>query len=48
MQLYFGVERSSDNPRNLKAVEGLAASLSVVDFDLRVASHTGEIRADLA
>jgi len=48
MELYFGVERSSDKLRNLKAVEGLAARLSVVDFDVHAASHTGEIRANLA
>ncbi|OED35984.1 plasmid maintenance protein [Chromatiales bacterium (ex Bugula neritina AB1)] len=48
MELYNGVECSSDKPRNLNAVEGLAARLSVVDFDVHAASHTGEIRADLA
>ena len=48
MELYFGVERSADKPRNLKVVEGLAARLSVVEFDVHAASHTGEIRAVLA
>jgi len=48
MELYFGVERSSNKPRNLKSVEGLAARLTVVDFDINAASHTGEIRANLA
>lgn len=48
MELYYGVERSSDKPRNLKSVEGLAARLTVVDFDSHAAAHTGEIRAKLA
>lgn len=48
MELYFGVERSSDKPRNLKSVEGLVARLTVLDFDSHVASHTGDIRASLA
>lgn len=48
MELYFGVERSSDKPRNLKSVEGLVARLTVLDFDSYAASHTGEIRAHLA
>lgn len=48
MELYYGVERSLDKSRNLKSVEGLAARLSVLDFDVNAASHTGEIRAQLA
>jgi len=48
MELYYGAERSSDKPRNLKSVEGLAARLSVLEFDVHAASHTGEIRAQLA
>lgn len=48
MELYYGVERSSDRQRNLKSVEGLAARLSVIDFDVPAATHTGEIRARLA
>ncbi len=48
MELYYGVERSSDKSRNLKSVEGLAARLSVIDFDVHAATHTGQIRAKLA
>ncbi len=48
MELSYGAERSSDKVRNLKSVEGLAARLSVLDFDVNAASHTGEIRAQLA
>ena len=33
MELCYGVERSADKQRNLRSVEGLAARLSVVDFD---------------
>lgn len=48
MELYYGVERSADKQRNLRSVEGLAARLSVVDFDIHAAKHTGDIRATLA
>lgn len=48
MELYYGVERSSDKQRNLKSVEGFAARLTVVDYDMHAAMHTGDIRANLA
>ena len=34
--------------RNLKTVKGLVARLSVVEYDIHAASHTGEVRAVLA
>lgn len=48
MELYYGVERSSEKSRNLKSVEGLSARLTVLDYDTRAAKHTAEIRATLA
>ena len=48
MELYYGVERSSEKRRNIKSVEGLAARLTVVDYDMHAAKHTAEIRATLA
>ena len=48
MELYYGAERSSDKSRNLKSIEGLAARLAVLDYDVHAAAHTGEIRGVLA
>lgn len=48
MELYYGVERSSDTQRNLKVVEGLVARMACIDYDIEAASHTAEIRAQLA
>ncbi|HET7268625.1 MAG TPA: tRNA(fMet)-specific endonuclease VapC [Oleiagrimonas sp.] len=48
MELVYGAERSAHPQDNLRIVEGLAARLSVLDYDVEAASHSGQIRADLA
>lgn len=48
MDLVYGVERSANPQHNLAIAEGLAARLSVLDYDVEAASHTGQIRAELA
>lgn len=48
MELVYGAERSAQPERNLKALEGFAARLDVLDFDEHAATHAAQIRADLA
>jgi len=47
MELYFGAEKSQQLQRNLKDIEGMAARLTVLDYDIAAARHTGEIRSNL-
>lgn len=47
MELVFGAEKSTQPQQALAAVEGMAARLSVLDFDESAAYHTGQIRAEL-
>jgi len=48
MELVYGAEKSSNPERNLQDVEGLAARLDVLDCNNQAATHTGQIRAELA
>ncbi len=48
MELVYGAEKSANPERNLADIEGLAARLDVLDFDDAAASHTGQVRAELA
>ena len=48
MELIYGAEKSSDPARNLREVEGFLARLDVLPFDGDAATHTGQIRAELA
>lgn len=48
MELIYGAEKSSDPARNLREVEGFIARLDVLPFDGGAATHTGQIRAELA
>lgn len=48
MELIYGAEKSSAPERNLADVEGMAARLDVLDYDDSAATHTGQIRAELA
>lgn len=48
MELVYGAERSAHPEHNLRIAESLAARLSVLDYDAEAASHTGQIRAQLA
>ena len=46
-ELVYGAERSSQPARNLADIEGLAARLAVLDFDVAAATHFGQVRAEL-
>ncbi len=46
-ELLYGAEKSAHPERNLAAIEGFAARLTVLPFDERAAAHYGQIRADL-
>lgn len=48
MELIYGAEKSSTPERNLAVVEGFAARLTVLDYDIHAATHTGQIRAEQA
>jgi len=44
-ELVFGAERSAYPQRNQADIDGMAARLSILDFDEKAASHFGQIRA---
>lgn len=48
MELIYGAEKSAVPERNLSVVEGFAARLEVLSYDRMAASHTGQLRAELA
>lgn len=48
MELVYGAEKSANPERNLADIEGLAARLDILDYDDAAATHTGQIRAELA
>lgn len=48
MELIYGAEKSSHPEHNLHVIEGFAARLEVLPYDTAAASHTGQIRAELA
>lgn len=48
MELIYGAEKSSDPARNLFSIEGFAARLEVLNYDKEAATHTGQLRAELA
>jgi len=48
MELVDGAEKSDSSAKNLRVVEGFAARLEVLDFNANAASHTAQIRAELA
>ncbi|MBD9494228.1 MULTISPECIES: tRNA(fMet)-specific endonuclease VapC [Ensifer] len=48
MELICGAERSAMPERNLSVIEGFAARLEVLNYDQAAASHTGQLRAELA
>lgn len=47
MELIYGAEKSAEPAKNLAVVEGFLARLPVMDYDLRAAEHTGQLRAEL-
>lgn len=48
MELIYGAEKSAIPERNLAVVEGFAARLEVLSYDEIAATHTGQLRAELA
>ncbi|MGE6781778.1 type II toxin-antitoxin system tRNA(fMet)-specific endonuclease VapC [Ensifer adhaerens] len=48
MELIYGAERSAMPERNLSVIEGFSARLEVLNYDQAAASHTGQLRAELA
>lgn len=48
MELICGAEKSSSPESNLAIVEGFAARLEVLPYDVNAAAHTGQLRAELA
>ncbi len=48
MELIYGAEKSASPERNLAVVEGFAARLEVLAYDEIAATHTGQLRAELA
>ena len=48
MELVFGAERSANPERNLRVLEGFAARLDTLSYGIDAATHTGQIRAELA
>ncbi len=47
MELIFGAEKSAAPEKNLAVVESFLARLAVLDYDLRAAQHSGQLRAEL-
>ncbi|WVT75886.1 tRNA(fMet)-specific endonuclease VapC (plasmid) [Sinorhizobium chiapasense] len=48
MELIYGAERSAMPEQNLSVIEGFSARLEVLNYDQAAASHTGQLRAELA
>ena len=48
MELVYGAEKSSLPATNLDIVEGFAARLEVLHYDIQAAAHTGQLRAELS
>ncbi len=48
MELVYGAERSANPEQNLRVLEGFAARLDTLSYDIGAATHTGQIRAELA
>lgn len=48
MELIYGAEKSANPEKNLRVVEGFAARLEMISYGSDAASHTGQIRAELA
>jgi len=48
MELVYGAEKSANPERNLREIEGFAGRLDVLSYDNSAATHTGQIRSELA
>ena len=47
MELIYGAEKSAVPEKELGVIEGFFARLTVMDYDLHAAEHTGQLRAEL-
>ena len=48
MELVYGAEKSGQPERNLREIAGFTARLEVLPYEEIAATHTGQIRAELA
>lgn len=48
MELIFGAEKSVNPEKTLRVIEGFTARLEVLNYGVDAATHTGQIRAELA
>ncbi|MGK9176017.1 tRNA(fMet)-specific endonuclease VapC [Yokenella regensburgei] len=48
MELIYGAEKSVIPEKNLRVVEGFVARLEVLNYGIEAATHTGQIRAEMA
>ncbi|EJE3865962.1 tRNA(fMet)-specific endonuclease VapC, partial [Escherichia coli] len=48
MEVIYGAEKSQMPERNLAVIEGFVSRIDVLDYDAAAATHTGQIRAELA
>lgn len=48
MELIYGAEKSAYPEHNLVVIEGFAARLEVLEYDIAAAAHTGQLRAEQA
>lgn len=48
MELIYGAEKSAIPEKNLAVIEGFSARLEVLKYDADAATHTGQLRAELA
>lgn len=48
MELIYGAEKSATPEKNLEIIEGFAARLDVLVYDCEAATHSGQLRAELA
>ena len=48
MELIYGAEKSNSTERNLRDITGLVSRLEMLSYDEKAASHSGQLRAELA
>ncbi|HES75571.1 MAG TPA: tRNA(fMet)-specific endonuclease VapC [bacterium] len=48
MELVYGAEKSAAPERNLEVIAGFVARVEVLNYDVDAATHTGQLRAELA
>ena len=48
MELIYGAEKSHSTERNLRDIAGFAARLEILSYDEGAATHSGQLRAELA